>query len=658
MGRRRLTAAVVAVLGLALAAAPMVPAPPAEAQEAPPFAWLHHLGATRGDTLVSLDRDAAGNLYAVGGTRNDLAGAGSNAGGNDAYVASFAPDGRRRWLRQFGGDHADVALAIAVAPDGSSVVVGETGSATMPGLSGAALDLHDGFVLALDPSGAVRWGRYVATPEWDAASVVALAPDGRISVGGYTEGAIAPGGDPAALGDPFVVQLAPDGTTLWSDQISGDPAAFERTGAIVAAGDGSVYAGGNLRGGSFLVRYVPDGTRAWLHLGAPGAAIDDLALDALGRPVATGVELVQKGSDRDQDVHVEAFDTAGTVRWERTLGTDGSDEYASAIDIDASGALLLCSWTRSPAPGVPPSPDGLSHGDPLVQELDATGNVLRSRRLVGPYEQTCLGGVWGVAGRAAVVGNTAAAIEGAGTPFAGSLDGWIGDFGPAGSAPFASWSALVRRLHLDLLGRSATAPEMARWVEPLKAGQVVPADLVAALRTSEDHVGNVDPVVRLYRAYLLRIPDAGGLRYWIGVRRGGRTLLRISDSFAASSEFTRRYGALSNRAFVELIYRNVLGRAGDETGIAYWTGRLDRRAVSRGAVMLSFSESSEYRRKQAGAVESSVLHLLLGRTAPDPATFAEHTAYGPVVGVDPLRQALATRILASDAYALLVAGSA
>ena len=103
-------------------------------------------------------------------------------------------------------------------------------------------------------------------------------------------------------------------------------------------------------------------------------------------------------------------------------------------------------------------------------------------------------------------------------------------------------------------------------------------------------------VARLYLAYFLRRPDEEGFEYWVGVRRSGRSLAEISTDFATSGEFVGRYGALSNRQFVELVYRNVLLRAPDGEGWNHWTAALDR-GVPRGQVMLGFSESTEFRRR-------------------------------------------------------------
>lgn len=99
---------------------------------------------------------------------------------------------------------------------------------------------------------------------------------------------------------------------------------------------------------------------------------------------------------------------------------------------------------------------------------------------------------------------------------------------------------------------------------------------------------------RLYTAYFLREPDKAGWDYWQDVYPAdGVSLAVISDAFEDSEEFRLTYGGLSDEEFVDLVYRNVLGRDPDTTGRAHWVEVLGR-GVSRGGVMLSFSESEEY----------------------------------------------------------------
>jgi biotin carboxyl carrier protein len=101
-------------------------------------------------------------------------------------------------------------------------------------------------------------------------------------------------------------------------------------------------------------------------------------------------------------------------------------------------------------------------------------------------------------------------------------------------------------------------------------------------------------VFRLYWAFFTREPDPGGALYWIGRRDACVGLDVIADHFAASQEFTLRYGDLDDRAFVELIYHHVLERGADPEGLAYWTGLLASGELHRGGVVLYVSQSSEF----------------------------------------------------------------
>lgn len=187
---------------------------------------------------------------------------------------------------------------------------------------------------------------------------------------------------------------------------------------------------------------------------------------------------------------------------------------------------------------------------------------------------------------------------------------------PHAPTPYSSWAAFTNRQHTDLLGRTATASERARWGWDLGLAGVLPQVKVAGLRTSSDNTTYVDPVARLYWAYFLRIPDRDGMNYWIARRRTGTSLATISQGFAASAEFRTLYPNLSNQAFVDRVYQNVLGRNADAEGLAYWTAQLNSGVKSRGSVMIGFSEAIEYRNKMRGSVDVAVLaSALLKRKA-------------------------------------------
>jgi hypothetical protein len=103
-------------------------------------------------------------------------------------------------------------------------------------------------------------------------------------------------------------------------------------------------------------------------------------------------------------------------------------------------------------------------------------------------------------------------------------------------------------------------------------------------------------VWRLYQAFFLRQPDQTGFDYWVGIRTGGLSLSALAFQFATSAEFIDRYGNLTNAQYVDLVYGNVLCRAPDPDGRAYWTGLLETGALTRWDMMVNFSELKEYLR--------------------------------------------------------------
>lgn len=182
-------------------------------------------------------------------------------------------------------------------------------------------------------------------------------------------------------------------------------------------------------------------------------------------------------------------------------------------------------------------------------------------------------------------------------------------------APFGSLASFVDRQYRDFAGRAPTGTELLTDVDRLDRGLETPGAFMDRLRGSAWFDGAYGPAIRLYRAYFLRLPDPSGLDYWAGRRRAGRTLDKISQQFSVSSEFVRRYGDLTDAAFIDTIYQNVFGRAPDPSGRDFYLRRLAN-GWSRGQVVLQFSESSEYKRKTAGLVTVIELHRGMDAKAP------------------------------------------
>ena len=121
-----------------------------------------------------------------------------------------------------------------------------------------------------------------------------------------------------------------------------------------------------------------------------------------------------------------------------------------------------------------------------------------------------------------------------------------------------------------------------------------------------DPASTAGEVVRLYNAALGRSPDGGGLAYWVDTLQGGARLYTLAQGFLDSPEFAQRYGRRDDAGFVETLYQNVLGRAPDAGGLAYWTGHLASGAQDRADVLVGFSESAENKARTAAVLEAGV----------------------------------------------------
>jgi len=132
------------------------------------------------------------------------------------------------------------------------------------------------------------------------------------------------------------------------------------------------------------------------------------------------------------------------------------------------------------------------------------------------------------------------------------------------------------------------------------AAAAVTADPVAdfsMVAELDELTGDHATLFRLYWAFFLRDPDGAGALYWIERQERCQPLASIVEEFVEGEEFANRYGPVSDEAFVERIYRNVLGRSGDQSGLRYWTDLVVDGQLSRGEMVLYVSMSDEFRIK-------------------------------------------------------------
>lgn len=165
----------------------------------------------------------------------------------------------------------------------------------------------------------------------------------------------------------------------------------------------------------------------------------------------------------------------------------------------------------------------------------------------------------------------------------------------------------VEQLYVFALGRTGDPAGVANWVNALNSGMSRGQVVVGFSESAENQTrtaatlaaglwipdAEAQVIARLYDATLDRLPDPSGLAGWVALYEGGMSLTQIAGAFVDSAEFQARYGALSNQAFVEQLYRFCLNREGEPAGVAAWVNQLNKGAT-RASVVIGFSESAEH----------------------------------------------------------------
>jgi hypothetical protein len=157
----------------------------------------------------------------------------------------------------------------------------------------------------------------------------------------------------------------------------------------------------------------------------------------------------------------------------------------------------------------------------------------------------------------------------------------------------------VDLLYQQGLGRPSDPAGRQNWVYLLQQGKTRGdiANVIAQSTEAQNHlvyrITSGYPQ-RTYLAAFVRTGEPAGLYYWDRRLWEGVRVDIMTRSFCEQPEFTTRYSGMDNRAFVEQLYQNVLGRPGDASGIDYWTGLLDQ-GRPRYEIVTLFADSPEFR---------------------------------------------------------------
>lgn len=200
------------------------------------LSWARGIGGTGSDHVFAIALDSTGNVHLAGsfsGTVDFDPGPGittrTTAGGADAFVCKWDPNGNFGWVAAPGGTGDDGALGVAVDARGQVYASGyytatadfDPGPGTAPRTSAGG---YDAFVSQFDSAGLFQRAYALGGTEYDAGNAIAADAAGNVYVAGQFQGAVdfdpGPGSavrSAAGSYDVFQVKLTATGTLGWAD---------------------------------------------------------------------------------------------------------------------------------------------------------------------------------------------------------------------------------------------------------------------------------------------------------------------------------------------------------------------------------------------------------------------------------------------------------
>ena len=300
--------------------------------------WTRQLGTSANDYSFSVAVDGAGNAFMSGYTEGSLGG--TSAGGSDAFLAKYDSSGNLLWTRQLGTSAYDYSNSVAVDGAGNAFISGHTYGS----LGGTNAGGDDAFLAKYDAAGNLVWTRQLGTSGWDESYSVAVDGAGNAFISGWTWGSL--GGNRAGSIDAFLAKYDMAGNLLWTRQLGTWSADYSVAVAVDGAGNAFIsgYTGGSLGGtnpgseDAFLAKYDSAGNLLWTQqLGT--SSIDrseSVAVDGAGNAFVSGWTQGDLGGSNAGwwDAFLAKYDAGGNLLWTQQLGTSsGESSYSVAVGV-------------------------------------------------------------------------------------------------------------------------------------------------------------------------------------------------------------------------------------------------------------------------------------------------------------------------------------
>jgi hypothetical protein len=299
--------------------------------------WTRLSGTSDHDYAYGVSTDSAGNIYITGFTKGALDGQ-YNAGKEDIFLMKYYSDGTKAWTRLTGDFYVDRGYGVCTDAIGNIYV---TGHAYGP-LDGTSETSYEGRVILMKyaADGSKAWTKQIGPGAGERRNFghgVYVDNLGNIYITGATEDSF-DDQTKTTFRDMFLIKYSEAGVKIWARHYSLSDVgnAYSYGNKVVADSFGNTYVIGHSQAVehgshyySFLVKFNPDGTEAWVQLSDAShvSAGHGVSLDPSGNIYITGQI---SGSEYD-DIFLSKYRPDGTKEWTKLSGSYTSDGVEFAV---------------------------------------------------------------------------------------------------------------------------------------------------------------------------------------------------------------------------------------------------------------------------------------------------------------------------------------
>lgn len=265
-------------------------------------------------------------------------------GMSDGWLLKTDLNGVQQWQKSFGGTHPEDGRAMLLLGNtcylGLSSSSGATGNKTLPRYGAAGTEWGDFWLLKTDLDANILWQKVYGTEKTDNLADIAVLPGNTIVLAGMSNSDISIDKTENSRGtfDYWLIAIDSSGNKLWDKTLGGDQ--HESLDGIKVTTDGLLLYGTTMSGVS-----------------------GDKQTAAFG----------------NGDIWLVKTDFSGNLQWEKTIGGDAGD-YVNNLYV-INDHIFICGETESVGGNMNIPNQGDDDG--FIMELDADGNIIRSKGLGG-----------------------------------------------------------------------------------------------------------------------------------------------------------------------------------------------------------------------------------------------------------------------------------